>query len=162
MRDGKSLAADVIVPKGAGKLPVVLIQTPYNRKLMRRHWSADADDGPSSLFTDPNYAFVITDWRGRFDSKDALGTQPANLQNDGFDTVGWIVKQAWSNGRVGTWGASALGKVQYSTAQSHPPVHTPACPCRHINNPYSHTKSPHRSRLDFDRSIPMPRPDPLA
>src|SRR5262245_20572462 len=102
MRDGKSLAADFYVPKGGGKLPVVLIQTPYDRKLMRRHWTGGIDDGKSPLFLDTNYAFVITDWRGRHDSKDALAGQPANLSNDGFDTIAWVVAQQWSNGKVGT------------------------------------------------------------
>jgi predicted acyl esterase len=120
-RDGKALAADVYVPKGAGKLPVVLIQTPYDRKLIRRHWTGGIDDGSSPLFLDTNYAFVVTDWRGRYESKDASTAQPANLAHDGFDTVGWIVGQEWSNGKVGTWGASALGRVQYMTARSHPP-----------------------------------------
>jgi predicted acyl esterase len=120
MRDGKSLAADIYVPKGGGKFPVVLVQTPYDRKLLRRHWKG-ADDGPDALFVDTHYGFVITDWRGRYDSKDALDGKPANLLEDGFDTVTWITKQAWSNGRVGTWGPSALGRVQYFTAQGRPP-----------------------------------------
>ena len=124
MRDGKSLAADVYVPKAGGKFPVILIQTPYDRKLLRRHWKG-ADDGPDSLFADTHYAFVITDWRGRNDSKDAAAGSPdnqlPNLQHDGFDTVAWVVKQEWSNSRVGTWGASALGRVQYETAETHPP-----------------------------------------
>jgi predicted acyl esterase len=120
MRDGKALAADVYVPKGASKLPVVLIQTPYDRKLVRRHWTGAIDDGPSPLFADTNYAFVITDWRGRYDSKDAGTAQPANLTDDGFDTVAWIVAQEWSNGKIGTWGPSALGRVQYMTAKGHP------------------------------------------
>ena len=120
MRDGKSLAADIYVPKHAGKYPVVLVQTPYNRKLVRRHWTGEADDGANPLFTDTNYAFVVTDWRGRYESKAAAGAEPANLVNDGFDTVGWVVAQPWSNGRVGTWGASALGRVQYMTARGHP------------------------------------------
>jgi predicted acyl esterase len=121
MRDGKALAADIYVPRSATKSPVVLIQTPYDRKLLRRHWTAGINDGPNPLFTDANYAFVVTDWRGRYESKDALAGQPADLASDGFDTVSWIVKQEWSNGRVGTWGPSALGHVQYETARAHPP-----------------------------------------
>jgi predicted acyl esterase len=120
MRDGKSLAADVYVPKSGRKSPTVLVQTPYDRKNMRRHWTGGIDDGPSPLFTDTNYTFVVTDWRGRYESKDAQ-TGPANLSNDGFDTVAWIVAQDWSSGKVGTWGPSALGRVQYMTAKAHPP-----------------------------------------
>ena len=35
MRDGKSLAADVYKPQGGGRYPTILIQTPYNKSLMR-------------------------------------------------------------------------------------------------------------------------------
>ena len=121
MRDGKSLGADIYVPRRAGKSAVVLVQTPYDRKRMRAHWTGGIDDGADALFADTNYAFVVTDWRGRYDSKEAAGTGPADLSKDGYDTVAWIVAQEWSNGRVGTWGASALGRVQYYTAQAHPP-----------------------------------------
>src|SRR6478672_11104070 len=72
MRDGNTLAADIYIPRRAGKSPVVLVQTPYNRKLLRRHWTGEIDDGTNPLFTDTNYAFVVTDWRGRYESKDAL------------------------------------------------------------------------------------------
>jgi predicted acyl esterase len=40
---------------------------------------------------------------------------------DGYDTVEWIVKQNWSDGKVGTWGGSALGITQNMLAGSHPP-----------------------------------------
>jgi predicted acyl esterase len=120
-RDDKSLAADIYLPKRPGKYPVILVQTPYDRKNMRRHWNDGAGDGPDPLFTDPNYAFAVTDRRGRYESKDADTGVLANFGNDGYDTIAWIIKQDWSNGRVGTWGPSALGKVQYETAQQHPP-----------------------------------------
>src|SRR6185503_6403212 len=122
MRDGRSLAADVFVPKSGGKRPVVLIQTPYNKDLVRPWFAGEGRWGPDSLFTDPNYAFVITDWRGKFASSGALtpGTQ-ANLSQDGYDTCAWIAKQDWCNGKIATWGPSALGRVQYETARSNPP-----------------------------------------
>jgi hypothetical protein len=122
MRDGRSLAADLYLPKRGGKHPVVLIQTPYNKEPMRPWWTGTGRWGANSLFTDANYAFVVTDWRGKFASRDAqvAGRQP-NIGQDGFDTVAWIVKQEWSNGKVATWGSSALGRVQYETARNHPP-----------------------------------------
>ena len=33
MRDGQAIAADIYIPKAGGKFPVVLVQTPYDRKL---------------------------------------------------------------------------------------------------------------------------------
>jgi uncharacterized protein len=122
MRDGRSLAADVFLPKSGGKYPVVLIQTPYDKNLVRPWFAGVGRWGPDSLFTDLSYAFVITDWRGKFASSGALapGTQ-ANLSEDGFDTCAWIAKQEWCNGKIATWGPSALGRVQYETARSNPP-----------------------------------------
>ncbi len=122
MRDGKFLAADVFLPKSGGNHPVVLIQTPYNKNLMRPGFEGRGRYGAQSLFTDSSYASVVTDWRGKFASQNAQtpGTQP-NLGADGFDTIAWIVKQSWSNGKVATWGPSALGRVQYETARANPP-----------------------------------------
>ncbi|HSO73231.1 MAG TPA: CocE/NonD family hydrolase [Blastocatellia bacterium] len=122
MRDGKALAADVYLPKSGGKHPVVLVQTPYNKSLMRPAFEGKGRFGAQSIFTDSSYAFVITDWRGKFASLSAQtpGAQP-NLAEDGFDTVAWIARQEWSNGKVATWGPSALGRAQYETARSNPP-----------------------------------------
>lgn len=122
MRDGKFLAADVYVPKAGGKCPVVLIQTPYNKALTRA-WFEDPKVTPRGpLFADTNYAFVIVDWRARFASMDAAapGVQAGNGQ-DGFDAVAWVVQQDFCNGKVGTWGPSALGAVQFRTASQQPP-----------------------------------------
>ncbi|MCI0390177.1 MAG: CocE/NonD family hydrolase [Acidobacteria bacterium] len=105
MRDGQSLAADIYLPKSGARHPVVLIQTPYNKDPMHPWWLGEGRWGANSLFTDPNYAFVVVDWRGKFASKGAQvpGKQP-NIGQDGFDTIAWIVKQDWSNGKVATWG----------------------------------------------------------
>ncbi|MGH9845055.1 MAG: CocE/NonD family hydrolase [Blastocatellia bacterium] len=122
MRDGKALAADLYLPKKPGKYPVVLIQTPYNKDPMHPWWLGEGRWGANSLFTDTHYAFVVVDWRGKFASRSAQlpGKQP-DIGQDGFDTIEWIVKQEWSNGRIATWGPSALGRVQYETARENPP-----------------------------------------
>jgi len=139
MRDGQSLAADVYLPKGGGKYPVVLIQTPYNKDPMHPWWLGEGRWGANSLFTDANYAFVVVDWRGKFGSKGAqipgkqrrpgsITNAATNIGQDGFDAIAWIVKQEWSNGKVATWGLSALGRVQYETARENPPNLVSAVP----------------------------------
>ncbi|PLW93710.1 MAG: hypothetical protein C0592_05205, partial [Marinilabiliales bacterium] len=40
---------------------------------------------------------------------------------DGYDAVEWIAAKPWSDGQVGTWGPSALGKIQFETAKQDPP-----------------------------------------
>src|SRR5947207_2193843 len=130
MRDGKALAADLYRPRSSGRYPVVLIQTPYNKSLMRPWWAGVGQYGKDSLFTDTRYAFVVTDRRGRYGSKSAEvpGGQQPWLGQDGFDTIAWIAKQDWSNGKVATWGASALAVAQYETARENPPALVSAVP----------------------------------
>jgi len=117
MRDGKKLACDVHLPDTSGgqKYPTILIQTPYDRTLYQHILPMGIPDIDSS-----HYAIVAVDWRGKHGSIGAWIPQ-INLGEDGYDCVEWIAQQSWSDGKVGTWGASALGRVQYSTAKENPP-----------------------------------------
>jgi putative CocE/NonD family hydrolase len=42
--------------------------------------------------------------------------------NDGYDAIGWIAEQAWSNGNVGMMGSSYSGNVQLLAARAKPPA----------------------------------------
>jgi hypothetical protein len=119
MRDGKSLAAFVRAPVDpACKLPVVVIQTPYGKDGTKALWFEASTRQP--LFESKDYAFVVVDTRGFFGSQGAAKV-PLTPAEDGFDVVEWAAEQPWSNGAVGTWGASALGVQQYATASARPP-----------------------------------------
>lgn len=116
MADGKKLAVDIYRPASCTQCPTILIQTPYNRIFYR--WSL-----PLGIGTDLDssaYNFAIADWRGFYGSAAAFVANPDRGQ-DGYDAVEWIAAQAWSDGKIGTWGPSALGKIQYQTAQKQPP-----------------------------------------
>jgi len=127
MRDGKSLAAFVRRPTNpACKLPTVLIQTPYDKENARALWFDNATT-ENPLFDSPDYNFVVLDWRGFYGSANALNGQP-NRGEDGYDAVEWIAAQPWSDGRVGTWGVSALCRVQHWTAVEQPPSLVAAVP----------------------------------
>jgi uncharacterized protein len=123
MRDEKFLAADVYVHDALNPRPTILIQTPYNKFFYRYGLplgvGVDLGDSP--------YNFVIVDWRGFYASSSAAVSQP-NRGEDGYDVIEWIVNQEWSNGKVGTWGPSALGKIQYETAREQHPAHICAVP----------------------------------
>ncbi len=116
MRDGKMLAADIYLPDTTGQYPVILIQTPYNRLYYRIGLPLVGRDLKTS-----QYAFVIVDWRCFYGSKKACKLLP-DRGKDGYDVIDWITNQTWSNGKVGTWGPSALGKVQYLTAREQHPA----------------------------------------
>lgn len=115
MRDGKTLAADIYRPDTVNKYPVILIQTPYNRTFYR--WSLPL--GTGLKLSTSKYAFVIVDWRCFYGSTSACVASP-DRGKDGYDVVQWIAAQPWSDGKVGTWGPSALGKIQYQTAKEKP------------------------------------------
>ena len=121
MRDGEVLAADVYVPNGCTSCPTILIQTPYWKFPYRYNLPLDIG---TDIVNSP-YAFVIVDWRGFWGSLGALNGLP-NRGEDGFDCVEWIAQQTWSNGKIGTWGPSALGNVQFQTARENPP-HLTCC-----------------------------------
>lgn len=118
VRDGKKLAADIYLPDTSGGMTysTILIQTPYNRTMYRFNLPFGIGLNLSNL----HYAIVIVDWRCFYGSYSACVSNP-DRGKDGYDVVEWIASQPWSDGKIGTWGASALGKIQFETAKKHPP-----------------------------------------
>jgi predicted acyl esterase len=111
MRDGVKLSTIVYLPEGKGPWPVVLIRTPYGKATQARLYSGWRKYG---------FALVAQDCRGTFQSEGKY--RPfADDQLDGYDTVEWIARQPWSNGRVGMFGASAMGIAANLAALASPP-----------------------------------------
>ena len=114
MRDGVHLATDVFIPPGEGPFPVLLSRTPYGR--VKRGQEA-------ASFVREGIVFVIQDMRGRFDSEGEntpfVGCGWSQHQ-DGVDTIEWLRKQPWCNGKVGTIGGSAGGITQNLLAGAAP------------------------------------------
>ncbi len=120
---GDSLEVDVYLPNSTGSFPVILIQTPYGKNRFRLGLPL----GVVRNLAASNYAFVILDWRGRF-SNASKALPGVGIGEDGYDLVEWIASQSWSTGKIGTWGPSALGNVQFETAKKRPPHLTCAVP----------------------------------
>jgi predicted acyl esterase len=136
MRDTNFLAADLwYTPPEPTAKPVILIQTPYNKNFYRLG-VLPGHAGGTSFPVSTNYNYVVVDWRGFYGSSDA--SVPGYKRGlDGYDCVEWIAAQSWSNGRIGTWGSSALGQIQYQTAFEDPP-HLVCCTIqvRHFQTGY--------------------------
>lgn len=122
MRDGDSLQADVFIPTGVDSAQVILIQTPYNKELF---FTLPMGVG-LNLDSQP-FIWVIVDWRGFYGSSNA-NVSNVNRGEDGYDVCEWISQQTWHKDRIGTWGPSALGGVQYATMREQHPSHTCAVP----------------------------------
>ncbi len=106
MRDGARLSTNVFRPGQRGRLPAILIRTPYGK-------GADLPATYQSFVTH-GYAVVIQDVRGRYASEGVF--RPLAEGQDGYDTIDWIASQPWSDGRVGMIGGSYLGIAQWKAA----------------------------------------------
>jgi predicted acyl esterase len=108
MRDGIKLATDIHKPVGEARHPVILIRTPYNK------------DGNAAIGTEGikrGYIVVAQDCRGRFASEGE--NLPFDKDKpDGYDTIEWVSKQPWCNGKIGTWGGSAVAITQFQMLAS--------------------------------------------
>lgn len=113
MRDGVYLSTDIFLPPEEGSYPVILQRTPYDNT--SQHSTAEA-----AFFARLGYAFAIQDVRGRCDSEGEWDPW-MNEHYDGYDTIEWIAKQSWCNGKVGMMGGSYLGFVQWMAARERPP-----------------------------------------
>jgi putative CocE/NonD family hydrolase len=119
MRDGVRLSTDLYRPVGlAGRLPVILMRTPYGKQRFRRKESLAVYrwTGPHE-FAGQGYVVAVQDVRGRYES-DGLFVLNGNTESeDGFDAIEWLGKQSWSSGKVGTYGCSYLGENQIQAAR---------------------------------------------
>jgi putative CocE/NonD family hydrolase len=118
VRDGVQLATDLYIPNGGSRdrYPVVLIRTPYGNFPGHSH-----NETAVEFFASHGYVVAVQDTRGKFRSE-GIYTVSGGDADDGYDTVDWLSKQPWSNGRVGTYGCSYLGDVQIFLAQTKHPA----------------------------------------
>lgn len=122
MRDGTRLATDLYLPVQADKaaVPVILIRTPYSKDVRYTPQSTQ----PTSLlrfFVSHGYAVAVQDKRGRHRSEGTYIVSGGDAE-DGYDTVDWLSKQPWSNGKVGAVGCSYEGDIQLFMAGTRPPA----------------------------------------
>jgi hypothetical protein len=116
MTDGTKLATDVYLPQPeGGPWPAILARSTYGRV-----------GGPVDEFLAQGYAVVVQDVRGMGMSEGEKHVFNADGWRqgltDGVDTVAWIRAQPWCNGKIGTWGGSALGITQMLLAPATPHV----------------------------------------
>jgi len=120
MRDGTVLRADIYRPTTAGKFPVILERTPYDK-----HDVDAADFGVKGASR--GYVVINQDVRGRYTS-DGEWYPFLHESNDGYDTVEWAAALPYSNGKVGMYGGSYVGATQMLAAIARPPHLAGICP----------------------------------
>jgi len=113
MSDGTILLADHYIPVPVASAPTVLVRCPYGRAF-------PFSLGSAQIIAERGYHVLLQSCRGTFGS----GGEFEPMRNeiaDGRDTVAWLREQDWFTGRLGTFGASYLGFVQWALAMDPPP-----------------------------------------
>lgn len=114
MSDYVPLVATIMMPADSrgtalpGRFPAILIRTPYGRMDSLKD---------AFKFVSRGYVVVSQDVRGTGDSAGFFHPLHEDI-TDGDDTLNWIAAQPWSDGRVGMFGGSYLGRAQWQAAAS--------------------------------------------
>jgi len=131
MRDGTHLALDVYRPESEGRYPVLYAAALHNKDMQGPDiadvlppqpahaplWFGPIEAGDTRRFVAAGYVHVIAQPRGSAKSEGHYGHE----DTDHYDTIEWITRQPWSNGKVGMVGISGYAGEQWrAAAQGHP------------------------------------------
>ena len=138
LRDGVTIHVDVLRPKGATKVPVIVAWSPYGKS--RGHDKRYVDllsllgmdlsplsglmkfEGPDPAYwCAQGYAVCNPDPRGAFNSEGDLRIWSRKEGEDYCDLIEWLGVQGWCNGAVGLTGNSYLAISQWFAAAERPP-----------------------------------------
>ena len=128
--DGVVMQADVYRPDAGGSFPTLFAPSPYSldaqtapmRPVGFTYPRAWLESGDPSFFVRRGYVMVIATIRGARGSTGFFGNiepSPETVQ-DIYEAIGWLSKQAWSNGDVGMLGASYFSVLAKRVAAKKP------------------------------------------
>jgi putative CocE/NonD family hydrolase len=120
MRDGKRLNASFFFPKNRPRqnLPTVMWFFPY---------LINPAMPENQRLSENGYVIAYVNVRGRYFSE-GVYTYLGGSGADAYDTIDWISKQAWSNGKVGALGCSSSAEEQHRMNAMHHPAFAAAVP----------------------------------
>ncbi|MGH2662808.1 MAG: CocE/NonD family hydrolase [Actinomycetota bacterium] len=102
------------------KTPVILVHSPYFDYFYEAVLPATPYQWLIDRFTPKGYTVVLSDVRGTGDSGGCLEQDGINQAQDFKTLVEHFASQPWSNGRVGSYGASYDGETQNAGAVLRP------------------------------------------
>jgi putative CocE/NonD family hydrolase len=137
MRDGTILRANVYYPTerssgdpARGPFPVIMVQTPYGKDTVGAFSGteggaeAGTEAGPLPYMVKRGYIDVVAEVRGTGDSHGTFDLLSPVQGRDGAELVRWAAKLPHARDRVGLYGPSYMGLIQFMTAQ-HLGRHSP-------------------------------------
>lgn len=121
MRDGVRLGAILYRPENSAAFPALVYRTPYG---------IDDYDTYAEFplrAAKQGYMVFLVDVRGRLRSEGDFEAYRFE-KNDGYDLIEWVAAHPNCNGKVGTYGGSYPGIVQWQAMTQVPPHLTAAAP----------------------------------
>ena len=126
MRDGVQLAVDVYRSDAPGAYPVLYATSLHNKDMQGPDisdvlpsqpahaplWFGPIEAGDTRKFIANGYVHVIGQVRGSGKSEGEFGQE----NNDHYDTIDWVTKQPWCNGKIGMVGISGYAGEQWRAA----------------------------------------------
>ncbi len=135
LRDGTVIFVDLYRPEGAnGDAPILLAWGPYGKHALSNQvfwprsgvqprWLSDLTpfEGPDPVWWGQRgYGVAIADPRGAWLSGGDFHHNGQQEAEDCADTIEWLARLPWCNGRVGMTGVSYLAAIQYLVAPLRP------------------------------------------
>jgi putative CocE/NonD family hydrolase len=121
LRDGVKLRATLFRPDAPGRFPAIVYRTPYGQEDY-----AGEPEFPIKAAR-RGYLVFLVDVRGRYTS-DGEFEAYRNEKADGYDVIEWAGSHSRSDGRVGSYGGSYPGFVQWLALSQNPPHYVTAVP----------------------------------
>jgi predicted acyl esterase len=119
-----ALAADVYLPKAAGRYPAIIAFAAYSKELQATGApTGNNETGSPPVFTDRGYAHVIVARRGmgRSEGADAVYLNDTDVA-DHAKVIAWAAAQPWCDGQVVLFGTSYYAMTQPQVARLQPPA----------------------------------------
>lgn len=121
LRDGIQLGATLYRPEENGKFPAIVFRTPYGKD------DYDSVAAFPAKAAKAGYLVFLVDVRGRYTS-DGNFEAYRQEKKDGYDVIEWVGKSTHCNGKVGSYGQSYPGFVQWLALSQGPPSLKAAAP----------------------------------
>jgi uncharacterized protein len=114
--DGTQLLSEIYHPQHIGRTPTILVRIPLSKTFKNSLFATMI----GRMWAERGYTVVIQGTRGRYESGGSFYPLHGERQ-DGIETLSWIAKQPWFNGKIATWGGSAFGYTQWVISDQENP-----------------------------------------
>lgn len=124
MRDGVQIACKIYRPDADGRFPALFAASPYQYEtdsIPHSPLFLWREVGPVEWYVSHGYVYVHMDVRGSGNSEGIYTFLSADEQQDYYETIEWVARQPWSDGKVGGIGQSYYAWAQWFMGIVNPP-----------------------------------------